>query len=153
MHWRGYNVTRNLVGGSLMDDAVSFLIFVVVVAAIVAIPLVIFRAQRYDHARREASIARRFTAHATGVVTAVSKPLVQGEPTVVTVRYEADGREYTLREHLKVTAEGVEAGGFIVNVKKNPAMSVSVGDVVEVAYDPTDPARAALVANEGLMEA
>lgn len=135
-----------------MDDATSFLLFVLVVAAIVAIPLGIATSQRRDHQRREASIARRFTARTAGTVASVSKPLVAGEPTVICVAYMVAGREYTLREHLKFKAEGVGAGGYIVNIRKTPVASLAVGDEVEIAYDPADPANAVLVANTGFME-
>lgn len=135
------------------SDLLSLLIMLAAAAAIVGIAVGITLYGRRDAERRLESMRRRYTSETTGTVIDVVTPSRAREPSIITVRYEVDGHEYTLREHLKVKADGMRMGGFFVNIKKEYAMQFDgVGAEVRVKYLPADPAYAMLPDNEGVME-
>ena len=103
-------------------------------------------------------IAKRVRAHkeqaytgaTTGTIVRV-RPGSTDRPTVVYVRYEVDGTEYECHETVKLTSEAIKLGPIPIGQRKRGKIPSSVGDTVRVAYLPTDPSKAILSDNKGLM--
>lgn len=137
----------------MTSELQSFLLFVAITAAVVAIAVGITVYSHRDARRRLESMRRRYTGEVVGTVTELAEPTNKNQPTIIAVAYEVDGRAYTIHERLKYTAPGTETGGFFLTVKKVPALGrVRAGSRVRVVYQPSNPAYAMLADNEGVME-
>ena len=93
-----------------------------------------------------------YTGATTGTIVRV-RPGSTDRPTVVCVRYEVDGTEYERRETVKLTSEAIKLGPIPIGQTKRGKIPSSVGDTVRVSYLPTDPSKAILTDNKGLMNA
>lgn len=93
-----------------------------------------------------------YTGATTGTIVRV-RPGSTDRPTVVYVRYEVDGTEYERHETVKLTSEAIKLGPIPIGQTKRGKIPSSVGDVVRVSYLPTDPSKAILTDNKGLMNA
>ena len=137
----------------MTDELQTFIIFFVAIAAIVGISVGITLYSRRDACRRLESMRRRYTGETQGTVVEIARPRNTSAPTIITVSYEVEGRSYTIRERLKMTAPGTETGGFFITVKKVPAIQLDgPGTPVRVVFQPSDPKYAMIAGNEGVME-
>lgn len=102
--------------------------------------------------RARAHKEQAYTGATTGTIVRV-RPGSTDRPTVVYVRYEVDGTEYECHETVKLTSEAIKLGPIPIGQTKRGKIPSSVGDVVRVAYLPTDPSKAILTDNKGLMNA
>lgn len=131
----------------------SFLNLVIVVAAlavVAGIPFaVIMLSKRRDRMVAESN-ARRFTGQVDGVVEEIALRTAAA-PGFIRVRYEVDGKGYSVKETLKVSAAPREMGQLIVK-KRETLGGLSVGAPIEVRYLPDDPSRAILPENVGLLD-
>lgn len=93
-----------------------------------------------------------YTGATTGTIVRVH-PGSTDRPTVVYVRYEVDGTEYERRETVKLTSEAIKLEPIPIGQTKRGKIPSSVGDTVRVSYLPTDPSKAILTDNKGLMNA
>lgn len=105
-------------------------------------------------------ITKRVRAHKEQIYTGATagtivrvRPGSTDRPTVVYVRYEVDGTEYERRETVKLTSEAIKLGPIPIGQTKRGKIPSSVGDTVRVSYLPTDPSKAILTDNKGLMNA
>ena len=102
-------------------------------------------------------IAKRVRAHKEQTYTATTGTIVRvrpgstDRPTVVYVRYEVEGTEYECRESVKLSSESIKLGPIPVGQRKRGKIPSSVGSTVRVAYLPSDPSKALLTDNKGLM--
>lgn len=132
-----------------MSDGVMILLIFGLIALLgggtTALVLVISRRVR---AHKE----QTYTGATTGTIVRV-RPGSADRPTVVYVRYEVDGTEYECRESVKLTSEAIKLGPIPIGQTKRGKIPSSVGDVVRVSYLPTDPSKAILTDNKGLMNA
>ena len=72
-------------------------------------------------------------------------------PTSACVRYEVDGRTYECRETVKLESEVIKIGPIPIGQRKRSKIAMRVGSPMSVAYLPSDPSRAILADNTGLM--
>ena len=72
-------------------------------------------------------------------------------PSSVCVRYEVDGRTYECRETVKLKSELIKIGPVPIGQRKRGKIATRVGSKVRVAYLPSDPSKAILADNAGLM--
>ena len=64
---------------------------------------------------------------------------------------KVDDTEYERHETVKLTSEAIKLGPIPIGQRKRGKIPSSVGDTVRVAYLPTDPSKAILTDNKGLM--
>lgn len=93
---------------------------------------------------------RAYTGETTGTVVRV-RPGSTERPTVVYVRYEVDGMTYECHETVKLSSEPIRLGRVPVGQRKRGKIPSRMGSAVRVAYLPTDPSKAILADNKGLM--
>lgn len=91
----------------------------------------------------------RCTAVTMGEVLALKDKGLEA-PTVITVRYTVAGRDYELKESLKLKTETIRLCGIPVGQRKRLALAhARVGGKVAVMYDPETPEKAFLPENLG----
>lgn len=93
---------------------------------------------------------REYTGEAVGTVARVRMGGVD-RPSFVCVRYEVGGRTYECRETVKLESELIKIGPVPVGQRKRGKVASRVGSKMRVAYLPSDPSKAILADNTGLM--
>ena len=93
---------------------------------------------------------REYTGEAVGTVVRFRPGGVE-RPASVYVRYEVDGRAYECRETVKLKSEPIKIGPVPVGQRKTAKIATRMGGRVRVAYLPSDPSKAILSDNAGLM--
>lgn len=100
--------------------------------------------------RVRAKKEREYTGEAVGTVVRFRMGGID-RPSSVCVRYEVDGRTYECRETLKLESELIKIGPVPIGQRKRGKIATRVGSKVRVAYLPSDPSKAILADNAGLM--
>ncbi len=73
-------------------------------------------------------------------------------PIVLVAEYEVGGEKYTISESLKFKSELIKIGPIPIGQNKSPVMgTVEEGKTVTVCYQATNPKKAIIRDNEGLM--
>ena len=130
-----------------MSDGIMILLIFGLIALLgggtTALALLIVRRVR---AKKE----REYTGEAVGTVVRIRRGGID-RPTSVCVRYEVDGRTYECRETVKLESELIKIGPIPIGQRKRGKIASHVGSQVRVAYLPSDPSKAILVDNTGLM--
>lgn len=68
----------------------------------------------------------------------------------ITVRYNVNGMEYTIRESLKLISKMIKVGGMPIGQRKVPRLgNVKIGTQLRVQYNPSKPQKAFLSDNVG----
>ncbi|MBQ8806091.1 MAG: hypothetical protein IJZ68_06360 [Bacteroidaceae bacterium] len=86
--------------------------------------------------------------YANGMITAIQDKGLNN-PTVVVIQYTVKNQTFELKETLKLKSEDVKVGNVTVGQKKVPVTKAERGQMVIIAYDAKDPAKAFWVANHG----
>ena len=73
------------------------------------------------------------------------------QPTIVKVEYEVYGQIYELKEIVKVKTETVKWGLLSIGQRRVPVIDCREGSTVTVLYDETNPSRARIEGNTGLV--
>lgn len=100
--------------------------------------------------RVRAKKEREYTGEAVGTVVRFRMGGID-RPSSVCVRYEVDGRTYECRETVKLKSELIKIGPVPIGQRKRGKIATRVGSKVRVAYLPSDPSKAILAGNAGLM--
>lgn len=100
--------------------------------------------------RVRAKKEREYTGEAVGTVVRFRMGGIDC-PSSVCVRYEVDGRTYECRETVKLKSELIKIGPVPIGQRKRGKIASRVGSKVRVAYLPSDPSKAILADNAGLM--
>ena len=100
--------------------------------------------------RVRAKKEREYTGEAVGTVVRFRMGGID-RPSSVCVRYEVDGRTYECRETVKLKSELIKIGPVPIGQRKRGKIAMRVGSKVRVAYLPSDPSKAILADNTGLM--
>lgn len=93
---------------------------------------------------------KKCTEMTTGVVEAIR---IKGLdfPTVIAVRYSVQGKEYTVKESLKLKNIPIKVGKLTTGQKKVPVLGpVQVGMSLPIKYNPLKPKKAYIVGNDGI---
>lgn len=93
---------------------------------------------------------REYIGKAVGTVVRFRRGGID-HPAFVCVRYEVDGRTYECRETVKLKSEPIKIGPVPIGQRKRGKIASRVGSKVRVAYLPSDPSKAILADNTGLM--
>lgn len=73
-------------------------------------------------------------------------------PPRIIVRYQVDGTDYEIKEPVLMKAEKIKLGPIPVGVRSTPVLpGTSIGDRVEVRYDPDKPSKAFIEGNQGTL--
>lgn len=132
------------------SSLLNLIIVAVALAVVAGIPFTaIMLSKRRDRMVAESN-ARRFTGQVDGVVEEIALRTASA-PGFIRVRYEVDGRPYSVRETLKVSAAPREMGQLIVK-KRETLGGLAAGSPIEVRYLPDDPSHAILPENVGLLD-
>lgn len=71
---------------------------------------------------------------------------------MIVVSYTVEGQEYQIKESVKLKSKAIKIGFLPIGQERYPAMGeIKKGTVVKVKYNSSDPARAYLVDNVGIM--
>ena len=132
------------------SSLINLVIVVAALAVVAGIPFVVIMMSKHRDRMVAESNARRYTGRVDGVVDEISLRAA-GKPGFIKVRYEVEGRVYTVRETLKVSAAPREMGQFMVR-KRETLCGLAAGSPIEVRYLPDDPSRAILPENVGVLE-
>lgn len=93
---------------------------------------------------------REYTSMTTGTIVRRRNGGLE-HPTVVWVRYEVDGVAYECHESVRLTSKAIKLGPVPIGQEKVEKIPSEVGYTVRVAYLPTDPSKAILADNQGIM--
>lgn len=93
---------------------------------------------------------REYTGETVGTVVRYRRGGIEG-PASVYVRYEVDGQAYECRETVKLKSEFIKIGSVPIGQRKTAKIATRAGSQVRVAYLPSDPSKAILADNTGLM--
>lgn len=100
--------------------------------------------------RIRAKKEREYTGETIGTVVRFRRGGID-RPTSACVRYEVDGRTYECRETLKLESELIKIGPVPIGQRKRGKIASRVGSKVRVVYLSSDPSKAILADNTGLM--
>ena len=70
-------------------------------------------------------------------------------PTVVVVDYIVDGKEYSLKESMKMKRETIKLGFLPIGQKKVPAIRCEKNTSVIIEYEENNPKKAHIKGNDG----
>ena len=128
------------------DGIMIILIFALIALMGGGLAAAIILGTKWSRARKE----RAYTGETTGVVERIRSHGVD-RPTVAYVRYRVDGAEYTFHETLKVKSNAIKLGAVPIGQRKTYVLDCALGSTVRVNYLPSDPSRAILTDNRGVM--
>lgn len=73
-------------------------------------------------------------------------------PTIITVAYEVQNKQYQISESLKLKNEVIKIGFLPIGQKRTPKIkNIGIGEKVKVSYDTTSPEKAYLSDNKGII--
>lgn len=130
----------------MSDGIMIILIFALIALMGAGLAAAIILGTKWSRARKE----RAYTGETTGVVERIRSYGVD-RPSVAYVRYRVDGVDYTFRETLKVRSSAIKLGPVSIGQRKTYVLDCSPGSTVRVNYLPSDPSRAILTDNRGVM--
>ena len=130
----------------MSDGIMIILIFALIALMGGGLAAAIILGTKWSRARKE----RSYTGETTGVVERIRSYGVD-RPSVACVRYRVDGAEYTFRETLKVKSSAIKLGSVPIGQRKTYVLDCAPGSTVRVSYLPSDPSRAILTDNRGVM--
>jgi len=93
------------------------------------------------------------TSITNGKVVSYKKRSGLDFPDSITVEYEVNNKKYQIEETVKLKSTLIKIGFIPIGQRKVPRLQASVGDIVEVRYNPNKPDKAYIVGNEGIMNA
>lgn len=132
----------------MSDGIMIILIFALIALMGAGLAAAIILGTKWSRACKE----RAYTGETTGVVERIRSYGVD-RPSVAYVRYRVDGVDYTFRETLKVRSSAIKLGPVPIGRRKTYVLDCSLGSTVRVNYLPSDPSRAILTDNRGVMTA
>lgn len=130
----------------MSDGMVIVIIFAVIALMGGGLAAAIVLCIKWSRTRKE----RSYTGETMGVVERI-RPGGSDRASYAYVRYCVDGVEYTLRESLKLNSALIKLGPIPIGQRKTYVLGCSVGSTVRVSYLPSDPSRAILTDNRGIM--
>ena len=130
----------------MSDGMMIVIIFTAIALMGGGLAAAIILGMKWSRARKE----RAYTGETTGVVERIRRGGAD-HASYAYVRYCVDGVEYTLRESLKLKSSLIKLGPIPIGQRKTYVLDCGVGSTVRVSYLPSDPSRAILTDNRGIM--
>ncbi len=129
-----------------MPTGVIILLFFI---GIVGIPtLIVFLVLWAARSSRERK-KKSYTGFTEGTISEIR---VKSEDftTVLSVDYQVEGKNYRIKETMKVKGEAIKVGKIPIGERTKPVLGdIKKGDQVSVQYDTANPRQAIIVGNDG----
>ena len=129
------------------DVIMILLIFFIILAVPVAAVFIVLGVNKYSRKKKKQKYTLLVKAQVADIIRKGSD-----FPDVVCAVYSVNGKQYTVKETLKLKSEAIKIAGVPIGTKKIYVLgSIKKGDTVTVRCDERDPSKAIIDGNDGFV--